>query len=410
MAEKKEEKAKGNDAITVHKTVFRSMLDKISGIVSSRNSFEILNCIKLEFQPGKMAVHVTDLEMWTFTEAPCEANDVQTAVVDGKALIEIVRLLAKDKQVGDNIELAIDPDHLLRLSCESFSCVMPLLKAEDYPQPKNLLAPEGYQSLPLTEFQEAFKKVSFCASIDSSSPLGGVAISRGEKGLRLMATDGSILAIEKLTGNNKKEEEKVVIVPIKALKVIQKMQGDEIRMFIEEKKDKLPSIGLYAPNIGLTSSLIEGIFPPVDTIIPESFLMEVSFNRQEMIKAVMQARIASPQFSGLCRFNFERTKCTLATASESGEAEIEVACNFQGEQDSFLIAFNVKYILKSLRAFDSEEVMWQFNDAKTISLFKPVNGSECLQLLMPLEIDFAESNGKLQEEAEKEPEPAMTGE
>ncbi|MEB3211858.1 MAG: DNA polymerase III subunit beta, partial [Leptolyngbyaceae bacterium] len=71
-------------------------------------------------------------------------------------------------------------------------------------------------------------------------------------------------------------------------------------------------------------------------------------------------------------------------APDVGSGKESIAAQISGEDLD--IAFNVKYLLEGLKAFDSAEVQLQFNTATSPAVATPLGGVKMTYLVMPVQI------------------------
>ena len=67
-----------------------------------------------------------------------------------------------------------------------------------------------------------------------------------------------------------------------------------------------------------------------------------------------------------------------------GNGREAVAAQISGEDLD--IAFNVRYLLEGLKAFNTTEVQMQFNAATSPSIVTPLGGMKMTYLVMPVQI------------------------
>lgn len=362
---------------SIHQISLKQTLDKIVGIIPNNPSVPTLSYIKLKIDNEVKAIRATatDLNTWLLTMANYSnnsSNKEDAILVPGKKLYEIVNLLPKDEVLFDVKDRKID------ISCQNVKHQIAMIDPSDYPKEQCLLKGNNHLALPKAELQAGIEAVAFASSRDVYSPLSGILFDLRKDKLKLVTTDGHRLGVYSIPLQN--ENEQRLIVPSSIAKYVNKMDGEEIRMFTENNL-----IGLYAPNLGLTSRLLEGKCPDYESVIPHNNDKELIANRKELIQALRQVEISARDANEIIEAKTENnaTTFTLSAKVEGFESQAEIGCKYQGE--GIRIGLNAKYLLQNLYAIQSEEIKWTFKDPSSAMILKPEQcNREHYYLLMPL--------------------------
>ncbi len=109
----------------------------------------------------------------------------------------------------------------------------------------------------------------------------------------------------------------------------------------------------------LSSTLVEGTFPPYEDVIPKDQDRRITADRESLTLAVRKAAVLTNEESRGVRMSFSKSgrKLTLSSrAPEMGEAEIGIDLNsFDG--DDIDISFNPQFITDALRVVSDAEVI-----------------------------------------------------
>jgi DNA polymerase-3 subunit beta len=226
--------------------------------------------------------------------------------------------------------------------------------------------------------------------------INGVLLKRDGKKLEMVATDGRRLAVARatLSGAEKGSAAVSCIIPGKALNILQKLAADDeeqVRVAVTENRiffafepaaqGKKP----VAPRAVLSSTLVEGAFPPYEDVIPKDQNRTVRAGRDELSLAVRKASVLTNEESRGVRMTFksDTKKLTLSSrAPEMGEAEIDVALNGY-EGDDLEISFNPAFIADVLRVCDEAEVIVELKGPDKPGLIRSA-ASDFLYVVMPV--------------------------
>ncbi len=358
-----------------------------SGIVSSRTPSPVLKCLKLtasNAEPSGLLISATDLEVG-------------------------LRLAVAEVDVAREGEAAIPADKLSQIAraCEDPTLT---IEAEDNTvhirgsgshfkvfgyDPKEFPPVRDFANLAVDcaitggALQTLISRTLFAAAVEHSRyAINGVLFERNGRRLRLVATDGRRLALasgEASAGEGKR----TCIIPTKALKLAAKLIEDRdatVRIAIEENQIVL-AFG-RADESGetaiLSSSLVEGAFPPFEDVLPKEQDKRVSFDAADLGSAIRKAALLTNEESKGVRMKFASDKLTLTSrAPEMGEAVVEVSTeDYQGEPVE--IGFNPSFITDALSVVDGGRVIVELKSPNKPGVLR--TGSDFTYVLMPVSL------------------------
>jgi DNA polymerase-3 subunit beta len=362
---------------SIHQTGLKETLDKIVGVIPSKSTLPVLDCVRLKIEGEKARATATDLNAWLLTFVGCNNGDGEAEIlVPGKKLYEVVNLMPQE-QVEFDVQ-----DKSINLKCKNVRHRISMINAEDYPKEPYLLKEDGYIAVPRAGLQVGLGAVAFATAKDETSLISGILFDLKKDKLKLVATDGHRLAVYSIPVNTELEHK--VIVPSYAAKHVSKMEGEEVRMFIDDN-----FLGLYASNLGLTSRLLQGEYPPYEKAIPQDNDKQLIANRRELIHALRQVDVFARDSNGLIEVEIDTNadRFILTAKGEGFESQANVGCQYQG--DSIKIIVNSRYLLQNLYAMPSEKIEWTFKTPVSAMVLKPrgeQDYGEYLYLLMPVRI------------------------
>lgn len=362
---------------SMQQTDLKQTLDKIVGIIPNNPPIPTLNFMKLQIdnKNGGIKFTATDLNTWLLTISKYinnSSNGDESILVPGKNLYEIVNLLPSD-EVHFNVK-----EKRIGISCQNIKHKIAIVDPSEYPKEQCLLKENNYFALPRVELQTGLEAVAFATKRDAYSPLNGILFDLRKNKLRLVATDIHRLGVYSIPIHN--ENEQRLIVPSSIVKYVSKMEGEEIRMFAENEL-----IGFYAPNLGLTSRLLEGDYPDYESVIPHDNDKELLADRKELIQALRQVEISARYTNELVEVSAKKnaSSFTLSTKGESFESQAEIECKYKGED--IRMGLNARYLLQSLYAIPSKNIKWTFKDSSSPMILQPEQcNQEHYYLLMPM--------------------------
>lgn len=236
--------------------------------------------------------------------------------------------------------------------------------------------------------------------------INGVLLKRDGKKLEMVATDGRRLAVSRATATNvggKDKDSISCIIPTKALGVLQKLAGDpdeivrlvitDTRIFFAfepagapEGKGKKDAEAVAA-RATLSSTLVEGTFPPYDEVIPKEQDKKIVADRDELSSAVRKASVLTNEESRGVRMAFSAADKKLKLSSrapEMGESEINVSLSsFEG--DDIEISFNPTFITDVLKITPEQEVIIELKAQNKPGLIRS-STNDFLYVVMPVNL------------------------
>jgi DNA polymerase-3 subunit beta len=271
--------------------------------------------------------------------------------------------------------------------------------AEDYPELPAIDDSEAVY-LPADALLEGLRGTLFAVgSDDSRQVLTGVHTVVNADTLEFAATDGHRLAVVQadLSQTNENEEEDTktpqnlqdfeVTIPANALRELEramgKRQGDEAIALYFDDAQVIFDLGRQR----LTSRLLYGQYPAYRRLIPESFNVQLTLDRQQLLSALERIAVLAERKQNVVKFalDAEAQQLSLSVdAPDVGSGKESLPVQISG--GDLEIAFNVKYVLESLRNLQSSEVTIQMNTPSSPVILTPLGGAKMTHLVMPVQI------------------------
>lgn len=358
-------------------------LNLTAGVILARTPKPVLQCVRLQAADGVLSLSATDLE--ASIRVIVERVDVQS---DGLALIPADKLnqIARESQDATLAIEVKDDKAVIRGEDSKFTVFG--YPAAEFPA---MTATEGLKadfSLDAGTLRTMIARTKFATARENSRfAINGVLLKRNGKKIEFVATDSRRLALAKATCRSAAEGSVGCIVPAKALDLLIKMTGDaETQVNITLKDTQIIfSFGETGEQGVLTSSLVEGAFPPYEDVIPKDLDKKFTFDIAVLSSAVRRAAVLTNEESKGVRMNFAKSGLTISSrAPELGEAEIKVPLEkFEGEP--LEIGFNPSFITDVLKVLDAmEQVTFELKAPNRAGMIRA--GNDFLYILMPVSL------------------------
>lgn len=356
-------------------------LNTVAAVVASRTPTPVLTCIKITGADGRLHLAATDGENSLHL-----SMDRVEVDADGEVLVPADKITQIVRECIDPTVTIEAEGHALNInSGDSHFKIYGFDPAEAPPMPEfdesNLDC-----TIQAGTLANLVARSLFAAAVEHTRyAINGVLYDRTGKRLQLVATDGRRLALA--SGDCVASgEDKQCIIPGKALGLIRRLVNapdSSVNIAVDDTRVSLRFDDASAPAT-LTSSLVEGRFPPFEDVIPRDQDKRITFNRDTLKSAIRRASLLTNEESRSVRMHFEPSKLTLTShAPEMGEAVVHLELkDYQG--DELEIGFNPTYIADALKVVDDEEVVLELKAANKPGLIR--SGRDFTYVLMPVNV------------------------
>jgi DNA polymerase-3 subunit beta len=360
--------------VTVDRDELAAGLQLVSRAASSRGTVQVLAGVGIRAAEGLLELEATDMELSLRTTVPATVEGEGALVVPAKLLGDIVRLLPSGA-----VTLAHRPeDGAATIEAGSYSSRLNVFAVEDFPRLPSVDVP--LQEVDATALLDTVQRVSRAASRDESRPVltGILAQFEGAK-LTMAATDSYRMSVKEtaLDGGGPELE---AIIPARALDELSRVatRAERIQLGINDNH-----VIFGTGNAWLTTRRIDGQFPNVQQLRPESFEVELELNRAEVLDAVRRAAVMAQRNTPL-RLRFEEGELTISAQSQDvGETRESLAVRYTGEP--LEIGFNAEFLREGLESVTADEVKLELINPLRPGLIS-AEGDTFWYLIMPIRL------------------------
>lgn len=347
--------------------------------ISSKAQLPILQNFLLETKTDKIKLSSTDLEIGIEIYCPATIEEPGEVTIPAKLFTELVNSLSDDTLTLETKEKT------LALHTKRTDSVFQTLSSEEFPK----LYEEKGEKLATLEgkhIKSELSSVVFSASIDTTRPaLSGILVRQEAQGFLLVATDGYRLSLRHYkVAETKIDESSSFIIPARVFRELLSMKEDdsEITMYVSEQNNQ---ILFEQGETTLIGRLIEADFPNFEKIIPSDFSVNVSFEREELLKAVKTCSVFARDSANIIKLSLAKDHIMVASGSSAiGENTVRVEAQLKGEENE--IAFNARYLLDVLSNIEEKELVFDMIGPLNPGVFKVQNDESFLHLIMPIRV------------------------
>ncbi|MHB1156204.1 MAG: DNA polymerase III subunit beta [Phycisphaerales bacterium] len=346
-------------------------------VVVSRTPKPVLTCVKLSAEGGALVLTATDLEVAIhLSVSQVEVQEPGEALIPADKLVSIVR-----ESVDATLTIETDGEAAHVRGADSHYKIFGYPPAE-FPPVKPFKGEADYQISAGTLVELVSKTLFATARENSRYAINGVLMERDGKKLTMVATDGRRLALAKGVVSGGGADVQSVIVPSKGLNLLQRLLGDPtdtVKVKIADNQ------AMFATETAtLTTSLVEGNFPPYKDVIPKDQDHKATFATSVLASGVRRAALLTNEESKGVRMAFSAEKLVLSSrAPEMGEAEVNVPIeSYVG--DALEIGFNPQFVMDVLKVVDSDQVTIELRASNKSGTIK--SGTDFVYVVMPISL------------------------
>jgi DNA polymerase-3 subunit beta len=345
-------------------------------VVASRTPKPVLQCVKLTAENDRLTVAATDLEVAIrYSDNQVQIEQPGEALLPADKFRDIVR-----ESVDDTLSIDVAQDNASIKGNDSHFKIF-TQNPKDFPPVPDF---EGEADFEIQGglLKSLIGQTLFAAAKESTRyAFNGVLLLAKGKKITLVSTDGRRLAQANGDLVSGSDKESRAIVPSKALTLIDKLIDDpEEAVGFQVRENQ---IIVHTSSATLTSSLVEGQFPPYEDVVPKDTDKKMSASTADFLSAIRRAALLTTEESKGVRLQFTKSGLVLTSRSpESGEATINFPCKFEGADVE--IGFNPQFLTDALRVVDSDEISLELTAPNRPGLLK--GGPNFLYVIMPVNL------------------------
>ena len=360
--------------VTVDRDELAAGLQLVSRAASSRGTVQVLGGVGIRATDGLLELEATDMELSLRTTVPATVEGEGALVVPAKLLGDIVRLLPSGA-----VTLAYRAeDGVATIEAGAYSSRLNVFAVEDFPRLPSVDVP--LQEIDAAALLDTVQRVSRAASRDESRPVltGILAQFEGSK-LTMAATDSYRMSVKE-TELESGGPELEAIIPARALDELGRVAAgaEKVQLGVNENH-----VIFGAGDAWLTTRRIDGQFPNVAQLRPESFEVTLELDRGELLDAVRRAAVMAQRNAPL-RLRFSEGELTISAQSQDvGETRESLAVRYSGEP--LEIGFNAEFLREGLESVTASEVKLELINPLRPGLLS-ADGDSFWYLIMPIRL------------------------
>lgn len=351
-------------------------LNNVSKIAIGKVTLPILNNVLIRVDHKKVSLITTNLDMAIIDFLPVISSEDGVVTVPARLLAEFVSNLPK----GEKVEISSD-DTKVTISSGKYSSTINGAIADDFPELPEIDEKKAViYKIGIDEFKLGVNEVIIASSNDLTRPaLTGVFFNTYNNKLAIAATDGYRLAEKQLIDGVKSEVK--AIVPASSLQEVLRSISDDAEEVEVSFNDDL--VRFRIGEIEIISKLIDASFPDYQKLIPKNNDIEVSLDREELIRVTKLAALFSKSVGGsiVCEAKTPDTFSVKSIANEYGENDSKITTDINKDGK---VNLNSRFLLDALNALEEPSVKMTFSDRISPIVLKNKKSNNYTHIIMPL--------------------------
>jgi len=346
-------------------------------VMASHSPMEILEGILLDVDADTNTITVTasDGNMTSLTQIPAEVITDGIAVMPGRFFADIIRKLPDGR-----MEANLSQSFVLSVKCGYSHFNIAGRPADSFPVPEQVDA-QNVVEVSQPVLKDMINTVAFAIpDEDTRKVLTGGCVNIRNGVMDLVGLDGYRMGMRTARLDDEAANARSII-PVKALEEISRLMSDSA-----EEKARLcfgkNRLLVEAGNTRFFCSLIEGEYIDYKRVIPGSFTVKATVNRERFAGCVERASLIARQSkNNLLKLSVGDGAVIMTASSEAGDVREELDADVMGSLD---ISFNVKYLTEIARVVSGENIVLNMNTPVTPCVISPDEGDGFTYLVLPV--------------------------
>jgi len=363
--------------LTIEKNRLLDTVAVVSKGMATRSTMPILAGIHIDAASDGVVFQATDMEISVrhITEALIEQQGA--VVVPGKLMTEIVKSLPEAAVTLESGEGS------LRISCMDALFSVTTMDPVDFPSFPQIITSRSVL-LPSKVMSALIRKVAKAVSKDESrAVLTGILFRVEGRTVQMVATDSYRLAIAKAEVEEELSDPFELIVPGTVFDEVSRLVAED-NITIGEAENQI--VFQFGPTTFI-SRKIEGSYPNFEQIVPAEKSMSATVETELLRGAVKRVSILAQDHIPI-KLAFDSVAQSITiTANKLDVGDAREAVLAQIEGDELEIGFNHQYFLDGLNAVESDEVLFEAQNAMKPGILKAVGGEYFFYLTMPVRLE-----------------------
>lgn len=364
----------------IKQEILLESLNHASRAISPRNLIPILTGIKFDLKEEGLYLSASDTDISIRCLIPkdkiIEVSELGSIVIGGKYIVEIIKKLP-----NMDITIEVMDGYKMIISTDNTEFSLNGINPNEFP---NLDLKENKEPIMLETklFKKVINQTFFATSQNESRPLlTGINFRIEGNELEVIATDSYRLSKKTVDLDNSFDKSINIVIPGKNLLELSKIIDDDdkvVELHIFDNK-----ILFKYENILFLSRLLSGTYPATSSIIPDNFSVSVECSCSGLFEMIDRASLlTSDRDKNTIKLQLSSGELVISSNSpEIGKVEEKMKVD---SKDEISISFSSRYMLDSIKSFDTDKVTLYMNDDSSPIIIKSADDKTLIQLVLPI--------------------------
>ena len=359
-------------------------LNIVTKAVDSNPPLPVLANVLLETEDSRLKLSATNLEMSISVWIGARVEQTGSITLPARTFSELVSSLSPER-----VDMRLDAaTHTVHLRCGVQTSNVRGIDADEFP-PINHNESADLQ-VPGETLSEMITQTAFAAAREQNRPiLTGVFLQLEGATMTMAAADGYRLAVRTAEIGETFDERRDMVVPARTMSEVARIVEDDQEVGVSLPTQR-NSITFFAPNVVVSSQLLEGRFPDFASIIPRSFVTSTIMYTNDLLIVCQRAEIFARDNANSANLRVKPSRnpgepaevLIVGKSAERGDSEGMLDATAEGE--ALDISFNIRYLIDVLRVIDEERVVFESNGPENPGVLRPENRDDFTHVIMPM--------------------------
>ena len=359
-------------------------LNIVTKAVDSNPPLPVLANVLLETEDSRLKISATNLELSISVWIGAKVEQSGSITLPARTFSELVSSLSPER-----VDMRLDAaTHTVHLRCGVQTSNIRGIDADEFP-PINHNESADLQ-VQGESLREMINQTAFAAAREQNRPiLTGVYLQLEGPTMTMAAADGYRLAVRTAEIGASFDERQDMVVPARTMSEVARIIEDEQEVGIALPAQR-NSVTFFAPNVVISSQLLEGRFPDFASIIPRSFVTSTVMYTSDLLQVCQRAEIFARDNANSANLRVKPALnpgepaevLIVGKSAERGDSEGMLDATAEGEPLD--ISFNIRYLIDVLRVITEERVVFQSNGPENPGVLKPENREDFTHVIMPM--------------------------
>lgn len=378
--------------IIFNRTEISAAVAPLMCAVSGKSTLSTIEGILIEAKMPNTCIMTTfDLEKGVRITVEAKVLEEGSFIINAQKFSQTLRVME-----GEEVTLTVDNKLVACIVSGKSSHKMSALEGKDFPNIPELTSDRSFM-IGQSVVKKMMNQVSFAMGInDQRAVLNGTFWKIDDASLMMVSCDSFKLAkcrqsvdlVNKNTNGSDHLDYKF-IVPAKTMNELNRLVCDDEDALMQIYVTRKHIVFLIGELI-FFSRLIDGEYIDYDRIVMNNHRISVKLNQRELTAALERAALVTEEkLAGSVRSHVKLDVSgdilKISAVSSAGSTYDELFVNHTG--DDLLIAFNNRYLIDSIRACSSEEILLSMSSPLTSMNIEPAEkeeDSEEIFMLLPV--------------------------